>query len=225
MRRFAPRGLYNGLMLLGDYETGSYWDHVTGRSVHGPLEGHQLEVFPLFHMHVAMALAQYPGIQVAMSKQTFVQRKRTFFMEQFRKSKGGFMRGFLPAGWQRTLGREDARRPRMDIGVGVWTETVKCFYPLECLYNRGEALIDEFAGRRLLVFVERTSGMPMAFYMDATEWHWQGDTLHLNTGETVRTGVLRDACGNVRAARRPMQMFQRWYGFAFTFPDCDVYGG
>jgi hypothetical protein len=25
---FGPRGLYNGLILLGDDETRSYWDHI-----------------------------------------------------------------------------------------------------------------------------------------------------------------------------------------------------
>ena len=44
--RFGVRGLYNGLLLMGDYETGSYWDHITGVCVHGPLSGHQLETSP-----------------------------------------------------------------------------------------------------------------------------------------------------------------------------------
>jgi hypothetical protein len=44
--RFAARGLYNGLALLGDYATNSYWDHITGACVHGPLQGAQLPFSP-----------------------------------------------------------------------------------------------------------------------------------------------------------------------------------
>ena len=42
--RFAVRGLYNGLALLADATTNSYWDHITGACVHGPRQGAQLRM-------------------------------------------------------------------------------------------------------------------------------------------------------------------------------------
>ncbi len=41
---FAEHGLYNGLFLLRDEESGTYWDHMTGEAVYGPLVGSTLDV-------------------------------------------------------------------------------------------------------------------------------------------------------------------------------------
>ena len=59
--------MYNGLVLLGDQESGSYWDHITGECMHGLLKGYKLEEFPLLQMNVAQALLGYPEMQVAIS--------------------------------------------------------------------------------------------------------------------------------------------------------------
>ncbi|MEX2355925.1 MAG: DUF3179 domain-containing (seleno)protein, partial [Thermaerobacterales bacterium] len=52
VHHFGPRGLYNGLILLGDDETGSYWDHITGECVYGPLKATQMEMLPVEHTTV-----------------------------------------------------------------------------------------------------------------------------------------------------------------------------
>jgi hypothetical protein len=221
VHHFAARGLYNGLVLLGDRESGSYWDHITGECVHGPLKGYQLEVFPLLHMNVAQALTNYPGTRVAISKQTLKQRVMVRFTERARRSKGGL----LPPSFKKTMGEEDARRPRMDMGLGVWTNTTQRYYPLERLRAHGGALIDELDGRQLLIYVDPTSNTPAALYTDATQCTWQDDALHLDTGDIIREGVLYDAQGVTQAVARPMQLFTRWYGFAYTFPGCEVYEG
>jgi hypothetical protein len=218
---FAARGLYNGLVLLGDRESGSYWDHITGACVHGPLKGYQLEVLPLLHMNVAQALTKTPDARVAISKQAFKQRVMAYFAGWARRSK----RGLLPPGFKRTMGEEDTRRPRMDIGLGVWTDTTQRYYPLERLRAHGGALIDELDGRRLLIYMDPTSSTPVALYTNATSCNWQGDVLHLDTGGIIRGGALYDAQGGSQAVTRPMQLFTRWYGFAYTFPGCEVYEG
>ena len=33
---FAEHGLYDGLFLMRDEETGTFWDHLTGEAVYGP---------------------------------------------------------------------------------------------------------------------------------------------------------------------------------------------
>lgn len=218
---FAARGLYNGLSVLGDRESGSYWDHITGTCLHGPLKGYQLEVYPLLHTTVAGALARHPEIRVAVSKQTLVQRSMAYVMERGRRSK----RGVLPPGFKRTMGVEDTRRRRMDLGLGVWSGRTHRYYPLERLRAHGGALIDELEGRRLLVCVDPGSGAPGAFYTEASRCAWEGAALRLDTGEVVRDAALYDGCGTLRPAVRPMQVFARWYGFAYTFPGCEVYGG
>jgi hypothetical protein len=218
---FAARGLYNGLVLLGDRESGSFWDHVTGECVHGPLKGYQLEIFPLLHMNVRQVLATYPDAQAAISKQTFKQRVMARIAEQGRNSKWDWM----PPGFKKTMGEEDTRRLPMELGLGVWTDATHRYYPLETLRTHGSTLIDELDGRRLLVYIDPTSSTPAALYTEATQCTWQDDTLHLDTGEIIRGGMLYDAQSTTQAVTRPMQMFTRWYGFAYTFPGCEVYEG
>ena len=67
-----------------------------------------------------------------------------------------------------TLGKEDLRRPRMDIGLGVWTGTTARYYPMERIRARGEAFIDRFDGRTVLIYVEPESNTPVALFVDAT---------------------------------------------------------
>ena len=53
---------------MGDHQTGSYWDHVTGECLHGPLKGRRLELEPLRHMRADQALAQFPDARIARSR-------------------------------------------------------------------------------------------------------------------------------------------------------------
>jgi hypothetical protein len=171
-------------------------------------------------MNVAQALASYPDAQVAISKQTFKQQVMGRFAAWVRGSK----RGLLPPFFAKTMGQEDKRRPRMDMGLGVWTDITRRYYPLERLRTQDRALVDELDGRRLLVYIDPTSSTPAALYTDAVQCTWRDDVLHLDTGESIRGGVLYDVQGVRQAVERPVQMFTRWYGFAYTFPNCEVYG-
>ena len=53
---------------MGDHQTGSYWDHITGECLHGPLKGRQLALAPLRHMRADQALAQFPDARIARSR-------------------------------------------------------------------------------------------------------------------------------------------------------------
>ena len=216
---FSSKGMYNGLILLGDQESGSYWDHITGKCVAGPLKGYKLEEFLLLQMNVARALSSYPDIQIAISELSFMPRMIAFFMEWSRKSK----RGFLPPVFKKTMGKEDTRRRLMDNGLGIWTNATHRFYPMECLHKHGGALIDEIDGRRVLVFIDPSSNIPGALYTRATTCVWQNKLLTLDTGEIVREGMLCDKDGVPQSSDRPRQLFLRWYGFSYTFPGCEVY--
>jgi hypothetical protein len=221
VHHFAARGLYDGLFLLGDRETGSYWNHITGECVHGSVKGYRLETAPLLHTTVAQALATNGDAQIAVSRLSLRHRIMAAFMERGRKSR----RGVLPPGFKETMGEADTRRPRMDMGLGVWTDATRRYYPLEHLQAQNNAILDEVDGQQLLVYVDPLSGTPAALYIQATECTWQGDVLHLHTGETIHQGRLLDAQGEPQTISRPMQLFTRWYGFAYTFPGCEIYEG
>ena len=119
--------------MLADEETGSIWNHITGRAVYGPLEGHTLPVSNLLHMTAEQALDRYPGLSVAISNRPVRGRRRFFasFAERI---------PFLREGFRSTIVKEDTRLPTMDIGLGVWTESEQRYYPLEAVQAAGAAL-------------------------------------------------------------------------------------
>jgi len=46
-----------------------------------------------------------------------------------------------------TLGKEDTRRPRMDMGLGVWSGATRRYYSMDLLKERHDALVDRLDGR------------------------------------------------------------------------------
>jgi hypothetical protein len=125
-----------------------------------------------------------------------------------------------------TLGKEDTRRPRMDMGLGIWTDTLRRYYPMERIRERGEAFVDQVGGRNVLVYVEPVSNTPAAIYVDGAvkSAKREDQEVRLDNGASVRSGVLRDRQGREHPVERPQQIFTRWYGFALTFPGPEVYG-
>jgi len=225
VHHFGARGLYNGGLLLGDRETGSYWQHLTGSCVHGPLRGHRLEVFPLLHTTAGRALDAFPDAQIALSRLSL--RRRALLRAQ--EGTLRLLGNRLPPGFQLTMGAEDRRLPRMERGLAVWTGRTRRFYPTATLRACGNAVIDAgtegSAGGRLLVYVDPASGAPSCLRTEATACDWQGDTLALSTGGWVRGAVVYDAQGVAQPADRPMQSLACWYSYAFTFPGGDIYTG
>jgi hypothetical protein len=205
--------------LLSDAESGSFWDHLTGECVHGPLKGNRLEGFPLLHTTAGQALDAFPEAHVAISSLSAWQRVLALVQVGVRRVVGSS----LPPGFARTMGEVDRRRPRMERGLAVWTGRARRFYSLEALRAQGGAVIDELDGQRVLVCIDSASGLPASLFTDASETVWQEGTLRLDTGEIVRGGVAYDAQDVMRVAHRPMQSILCWFAFAFTFPDGSVW--
>jgi hypothetical protein len=230
VHHFGARGLYDGGLLLGDRETGSFWQHLTGKCVHGPLKGHRLEVYPLQRMSASQVLDAYPDSQIALSHLSLAQRALLYAQKGTLELLGGR----LPPGFQLTMGQEDDRLPRMVRGLAVWTDRAQRFYPLGTLRAHGNAVLDTglssplgaepaVDGHRLLVVVDPASGIPTCLYTKARKCCWQEDTLVLDNGEYVRGAVLYDAEGKALPGGRPLQSSTCWYVYAFTFPGGEIY--
>ncbi len=213
--RFGTKGVYDGLSILFDEQTGSLWNHLTGESVHGPLQGQQLPVSSLLHMQAAQAALAYPDLPVSISERPIGVRD---------PGVAGYSRAALPDGFEDTIAAEDTRRPMMDVGLGIWTDATHRYYPMERVRAQGDALIDAFEDRRVLVYLDPRSHVLVGLYVDATEVRWAGEELHLDTGHVVREGILFDANGERHTMEYPLQQFTRWYGFALTFPRCEIFG-
>ncbi len=213
VHHFEELGLYDGLVLLGDKETKSYWHHITGESLYGPLAGKRIPVQNIFHTTVEEALENYPDIHVAISDARM--RENVGVLGRLRRGLGRMFRN--------TMGKADARRDDMDIGLGVWAGDKARYYPYDEVRASGDVIFDTFEGRRMVVFYAPNALALLAVHTDATSATWKGDELHLNTGQIVRRGILYEPDGTRSATERPRQVFTRWYGFYLTWAKTEVY--
>jgi hypothetical protein len=214
---FEFRGLYDGVSILMDRETGGYWHHITGECLYGPLEGARLSGGSnLLHLSVEQALASYPELEVAISDRPIRgERSRWWPLAEAVPA--------LPDRLRNTMAGEDTRRPTMDVGLGVWSETTQRYYPMELVAAKDNLVIDELDGRRILVYFDPTGHALSGVYTQATSAEWRDKDVVLDTGEFIRSGVLYGPDGNRLRTERPLQVFTRWYGFALTFPATEIY--
>jgi hypothetical protein len=184
--------------------------------MYGALAGTKLPAFNLLHMNVEQGLSTYPDLRVAISDRPITGRPRRWspWLERI---------PVLGARFRNTMAPEDTRRPTLDVGLGVWTERVQRYYPMEHVSGQDNIVMDELDGRSIAVFYERGSHALTAVYVDATSGAWQGDTLQFDNGSFVHDGVLYDRAGGRVSIERPLQLFTRWYGYALTFPETEVY--
>ncbi len=189
IHHFAAYGLYDGLFLMGDNETISYWNHITGECVHGELKGSQLETGMLHYLTAAQTVAAYPEAQIALSATLPLWRRLFARLQRHMAGRG---KGFLPPTFSGTMGTADSRRPELEMGLGIWANQTHRYYPLNLIRAHENGLTDELNGRSLHISIDPISHTPTAVYTQAD-------------GE------------------RPNQLFTRWYGFAYTFPGCEIY--
>jgi hypothetical protein len=214
--RFQRRGAYDGLLLIWDQETGSYWQHITGQALHGPSQGRQLETLTgTRQMTTTEVLAQDADSRLYVTTLTPEQQKLSRYMERMRANPGLVESGILS-----TAVTEDTRRPRFELGLGVWTADRSCFFPLEKLYAHDNAWITRFEERTLLIYQVPDALAPVAAYLEVTSASFTGDVLRLNDGASIRNDQYITSDGTTQPLERPPQMLMRWYGFAVTFPGC-----
>lgn len=228
MHHFNYVGLYDGLAVIQDSETKTLWNHITGEALYGPLVGRTLgNMSNLLQMTVSQALEMDPATQVAISDRTYFAGGREL----------GTAPGLSPRPWApdnpnaqlgpnfvRSLGEEDTRRPRMDLGLGIWTAKTRRYYPTARIRENGDALIDEVDGRKVLIYIDTETSIPAALFADAKKAERKSNEVRLDNGAVVRSGVFYDSTGKRQNADRPQQLFTRWYGFALTFPGAEIFG-
>jgi hypothetical protein len=216
---FAEQALYDGLFLMKDEETETYWDHMTGEAVYGPLVGERLEVAGLVQSTVRQVLSTEPGALITLSDQAIRS-------DDDMKVDGllAGIRGRLNRMFQSTVADDDDRRPQMDLGLGLWADDEARYYPMDVIRAEGRALVDSFGGRTVLVYIDPSNFVPSALLVDGDDPRWEDDVLRLSDGLYIEDGLAYEADGSRSDALRPLQVFTRWYGFSLTFPETGIYG-
>ena len=234
MHHFDNVGLYDGLFVMQDQETRTLWNHITGEALYGPLVGRTLgPMGNLLQVSVEQALVREPMMPVAISDSPYSINGQLFGREgPIAGGRGGRGAGrsrlddpnaSLRVGFIETLGVEDTRLERMELGLGVVTENTVRFYPMSVIRERGP-IVDALDGRSVLIFIDQSTFTPAALFVDASSATLEDEEIHLDTGGVVRMGALLDAAGGQVDATRPQQLFSRWYGFALTFPRPQIFG-
>lgn len=228
--QFDIAGVYNGMLVMQDAATKSIWDHITGDALYGPAVGATIgPPTNVLQMTVKQALARHPQARVAISDRVyFAGGRRRGSVEGLallgRAHGRPADRSGLSDVFAATLGQEDARLPRMELGLGIWSDAGSRYYPREAIRRNGGALIDRVNGRSLLIYVDPATSTPSAIFVNATSARVEGSTIRLDQGQIVRDAMVFDAKGRRMPAERPLQVFSRWYGFALTFPAASIYG-
>jgi uncharacterized protein DUF3179 len=215
---FRRRGAYDGLLLIWDEETGSYWQHITGQCLYGTSQGQQLRmVTPTRQMSAAEA-ANHSSPLLLTSVLTEEQQKLSRAMEKMRANPERLETGIVS-----TIGQgEDTRRPRFELGLGVWSSLSSTFFPLTMLYAADSVLMTEFDGRLLLIYQTPGAIAPVAAYLDVRHPTWEREVLRLDAGASIQNDVYITSDGQSQPLDRPLQLLMRWYGFALTFPGCSL---
>lgn len=151
---FSAGGLYNGLILLIDDETRSYWDHISGEALHGSMAGKQLPMWGIEQSTVKALLQSEPELLMLLSKQGWWPRLMAWLSEKWT--------GKFPPGFRLTMDKSDDRLSEMTIGLGI-ADGVGRFYTLDQI---GDGLEDEWNGQLLRVSIDSVSGVPQATYAD-----------------------------------------------------------
>ncbi len=143
-----------------DDESGSYWDHITGEALHGPLKGHTLETWALEYTTVGAAQSKYPAMTLARPKANLLG----YLMRFFHRKKLG-TKGMLPFFFRRTMDKVDSRLPDMVQGLGVVEGDRARFFPMAVAK---QGVVETWGERTLRVGTGEIDKVPYALWEDDT---------------------------------------------------------
>ncbi len=221
MLHFYVAGVYNGMLLMSDKETGSYWDHITGQGVLGKYENHQLEILQSHQILTAKeVLEHYPECLYGLTKMNFLQKLMAKFQNWKANTDG---KGFLPPGFRNSMSIIDNRLPEMEMGLGIWVDSKAKFYPTKLIKQNGNYLFDKFNNQDVLIYISPTTSTPTAIYVyEATTVSFIGERLSFQNGDYLLGGNLYALNNEKLDISAPNHIFSRWYGFVSTFSNCEI---
>jgi uncharacterized protein DUF3179 len=164
VHHFGAIGLTNGLAVLADRETRTYWDHITGEAFAGPLAGHQLDVWSVHMSTVAAALTEHPDITISLSKFRSLRRKVAQILYPRFIHSTGWLPGFFYASLSEPI---DSRLDKLTQGLGVIVGKKAKYYPMNRIPANG--IRDDWLNRILCIERGAIDAVPRAAWLDTDE--------------------------------------------------------
>ena len=219
---FKLGGIYNGVLVLQDKETASYWDHITGECLYGHYQGERLEIIGSNKLLLAsQALENYPDLAIVFPKQNLFQKILNGVNTNNLGRRNN--KGHLPLGFRGSMTTTDTRISEMDMGLGIWSNTIAKYYSIETIRNNNNAIIDSFDNKTLIVYIDPLSSAPSALFITSKNFQWKENSILLDNGQYIKNGQLFDTNDVEIPSQQPHYIFARWYGFSAYFPNCLVF--
>lgn len=219
---FYASGLYNGLFVMTDDQTGSVWTHFDGTVLQGPLagDGVALELEPIVHVPWSDWLADHPD--------TLVPTWFTGFEERYRDiTPGG---GGLSAYFESTLVHEDDRLGvgELVLGVNVGAD-YRAYVLASVAYDGPVAIADELGGSPVVVFADAAANYGLAFCasIDGTTLEFDVADGAWVSGDGTRWNAAGTAVAGPRAGEQlafVTSFVTEWYGWSGYYPSTSIYG-
>jgi hypothetical protein len=218
---FDVYGLYNGLFVMADRQTGSVWTHFDGTILTGPLSNQavRLEIQPVIHTTWGEWRAAYPTTTVLDWYPEFESRYR-----EIQPGRGGLGPEFLASilNW-------DDRLPENELVLGVNLGTEYRAYVLSDFGGGLQVVEDELGGVPIVVFLEPASAFGLAFQpgLEGVKLSLtvvDGEILDQDGGIWDRSG--RGISGPWHGSQLPYvtSFVTEWYGWAAYHPETSIYG-
>ena len=220
---FHLAGINNQNFIMRDEETGSWWQQVSGKAIHGPLQGHQLK--SVFHDEVSFAIwkREQPQGRVLKPEERIAAGNK-----------------YEAADWETRVGRMrvvegtdvDARLAPRTLVIGVKVDGKSVAYPLTALQKQSP-IIDMVGstpivlvlggdGRSVRAFERTIDGRRLEFFQKT-----EGDGFELIDLETHSTWNFEGkAMAGPLAGRQLQKVFvleDYWFDWRLYHPETRIY--
>lgn len=218
---FDVYGLYNGLFVMADRQTGSVWTHYDGSILNGPLAGQgiALEMRPIVHTTWSDWIATYPDTTVLDWYPEFEARYRTI-----EPGRGG-----LGPEFQATILNWDDRLPENELVLGVNVGSEYRAYVLAEFGSGLQVIEDTLGGLPVVVFLEPKSDFGLAFESavdgELLYFEVEGDRI-IDSGGSRWDISGTAVSGPLAGSKLPYvtSFVTEWYGWAAYHPQTSIFG-
>ena len=217
---------------MRDDETGTWWQQVTGKALHGPLQGRQLK--PVFHDELSFAIwkRERPGGRVLKPDEKIAT----------------LAHGYEAADWEQRVGRMrvvdgtdvDKRLEPRTLVAGITVDGKSVAYPLSALQKQSP-IIDVVSSvpivivlgednRSVRAFERTVNGQKLEFFIKSGELGGlfkRGEPILLLDGETGSVWNFEGkAISGPLAGRQLKKIFvleDYWFDWRIYHPDTSIY--
>ena len=218
---FDVAGIYNGLFVMSDRQTGSVWTHYDGTVLEGPLAGQDisLTIEPMVHTTWEQWADTQPETLVLDWYEQFASRYRDVSVGQ----------AGLGTQFRDTLVNVDDRLAENELVVGAGVGSDFRAYVLADAGDGLTVINDVLGDQPVVVFVDSSASFGLAFWAVVGDqirtFSVAGDKIVDDTGTTWAVdGTAIDGPEAGESLDFVTSFVTEWYGWAAYHPATGIYG-